>query len=1520
MKSLLPLIFCFLSTALFAQNFNMIPGDNGGAGFLYTGCTALTFYDTGGARGDYGNNEDNVTVFCPDIDTDLAELNFVRLGLGAGDTLTIYDGDSTASPALIILDSTSAAPGLLRATSVTPGGCLTVRFQSDGSGAGSGWGASRGCFNPCQAISTVISTTPAADADGIIRICQGDAISFDGSANFSDDATGATYFWDLGNGGGLNPGQVQTETYLQPGAYSVRFVATDNVGCSDRNDIDVSIQVSTDPDFTGTRAQDSTLCFGETTELFGNATPFEFTIDISPPITGTTFLPDGNGVSYRTCVTVEGFPLGATLNSASDLLEIFVNMEHSYTGDLDLLLTSPSGATLSLFSQAGGGAYFGEPIDVDTNLNPGTGYDYFFTESRGATQTLTQAAAATTGGTSVPSADYLAEDPFATLVGSALNGDWCITITDNIGSDNGYIFSWGINFDPSIVPDELVYTPIEVASGWLPHPDITVDNGNRVTIQPSLVGTNCYTFEFLDNFNCTYTEVVCVEVADEIPAGVPNDFTICDTGSTTTVDLTENNVLLLNGLNPALYQVNYYPTEDDARDGTNRITNAATYPFGTATQTIYSAVRDVVLNCTNVQPVIINVLDFSSITIPPIEVCEPIVAFDLEQYIRDNTSVGNSSDITITIHNSQNEATAGTNPLQNIDSYDQGFGSEEFYAKIQSSADATCSVVSVINIEVVPGPTSVALINLSECSLTNEFAFDLTTNGASIESAQSPANPSLQIEYFTDAVLDPADLIATPAAYTNASSPQTIFVKVTDPAFPDCFLSLDFEIDVSIEPIFNAVSNMVSCDVLNDGEEVFDLTSRENDIVNGQTGVDVTYHTSMANAIAGTPFINIPDAYTNVSSPSETIYVKLTRASNSVCEYIIGTFDLELITEPVANPVNDIALCDEGSDGQEVFEFDPLIAQILLSQAAANYNVTFHDDLNEAQLGQDDLSLTNYLNTAPSQRIYIRVEVASNPDCFTTGDFEISITPLPVLTAVADLSRCDDLSADGVEIFDLTENETTIISSVGNTNLTVTYHDSPTNAAQGLSPLNTSYENVSSTETIYVRVLDNDTDCANVISFEITVVPIPTLGSPLALEECDESGALQASFMLSENTSLIEDGQSNVTVTYFESRTLAIAGGTGLDESDYENTANPQSIFYRVENNSTGCFNIGDFIVEAVDAPMAIRPASLDNCDDGNGTTNVDLRQVIGDVTAGQDDTSLSFFESQANAEADQGAVSSNYQYNSDRTIHIRVDDDNTDCVSFTTVDLIFNELPQPGLLQEYLICADANGNLINGPTLMDSGLSDADHTFEWFLNEVLIAGAQDSMHGASVPGDYEVIATHITTGCENAATTSVRQLGAPETYDVTILTDPFSFNHNVIVTATGPDEYWFSLDDGPYLYTGEFENVLPGFHTITIAERNGCGEIIENIFVFGYPDFFTPNDDGYHDTWNIIGGDLLPGTTVYIFDRYGKLIKQVDPSGTGWDGTFNGENLPSTDYWFRIEYEFEGVQAEATGHFAMKR
>ena len=95
------------------------------------------------------------------------------------------------------------------------------------------------------------------------------------------------------------------------------------------------------------------------------------------------------------------------------------------------------------------------------------------------------------------------------------------------------------------------------------------------------------------------------------------------------------------------------------------------------------------------------------------------------------------------------------------------------------------------------------------------------------------------------------------------------------------------------------------------------------------------------------------------------------------------------------------------------------------------------------------------------------------------------------------------------------------------------------------------------------------------------------------------------------------------------------------------------------------------------------------------------------------------------------------------------------------------------------------------------------------------------------------------------------------------------------------------------------------------------CRVISEDVIAIGYQRFFTPNGDGNNEYWNIIGGELYPDSQVFIYDRYGKFLKQMSSISKGWDGTMNGISLPESDYWFKYSYSDNQT---ITGHFTLKR
>src|SRR5690606_38651913 len=225
----------------------------------------------------------------------------------------------------------------------------------------------------------------------------------------------------------------------------------------------------------------------------------------------------------------------------------------------------------------------------------------------------------------------------------------------------------------------------------------------------------------------------------------------------------------------------------------------------------------------------------------------------------------------------------------------------------------------------------------------------------------------------------------------------------------------------------------------------------------------------------------------------------------------------------------------------------------------------------------------------------------------------------------------------------------------------------------------------------------------------------------------------------------------------------------------------------------------------------------------------------------------------------------------------------------------------------------------------------DGTYAFEWTLGgQIMGTGATYLVDSAGNYGIYTLTAT-TALGCVSAGTFEVIQSGPaaiPAGTDGYVVSNAFSENQTIVVTVQGYGEYHYQLDNGPILDNGGvFENVPVGEHTVYIYDVKGqglhCGSIsIGGIFTIDYPKFFTPNGDGFNDTWKIDGLD--DSAKIYIFDRYGKLVKQLAPNGEGWDGTYNGSELPSTDYWFTVNYNEANstnvITKEFKAHFSLKR
>jgi hypothetical protein len=213
------------------------------------------------------------------------------------------------------------------------------------------------------------------------------------------------------------------------------------------------------------------------------------------------------------------------------------------------------------------------------------------------------------------------------------------------------------------------------------------------------------------------------------------------------------------------------------------------------------------------------------------------------------------------------------------------------------------------------------------------------------------------------------------------------------------------------------------------------------------------------------------------------------------------------------------------------------------------------------------------------------------------------------------------------------------------------------------------------------------------------------------------------------------------------------------------------------------------------------------------------------------------------------------------------------------TVRVYVNPLPLP-TLTDGVICVDEFGVPFQFYTL-DSGLDNATYDFVWYLDGVAIPNSNNATYTANTVGTYSVIATNTATNCESEIVSANVTSTTPATAITYTVTNAFSDNATITVNVTGgTGTLLYQLDDEGFQESNVFTGVAPGPHTVTVIDTQGCTYLTVNPFVIDYPPFFTPNGDGYNDTWNIVGLQDQPEARIYIFDRYGKLLKQLSPAG----------------------------------------
>ena len=422
------------------------------------------------------------------------------------------------------------------------------------------------------------------------------------------------------------------------------------------------------------------------------------------------------------------------------------------------------------------------------------------------------------------------------------------------------------------------------------------------------------------------------------------------------------------------------------------------------------------------------------------------------------------------------------------------------------------------------------------------------------------------------------------------------------------------------------------------------------------------------------------------------------------------------------------------------------------------------------------------------------------------------------------------------------------------------------------------------------------------IVIEYSSNPIP---NDVNLTQCDSDTDGLAIFNLNDANSSVIGSNLNVgPPKYFLSFNDAFNVQNTLTSIDsFQNTTPNQIIFARLEN-TFDCFGISEITLSTSISSIIVPPISIcDGDTNQDGITVMDLSVDISPTVLGYFPSGLQaiYYSSTENAQTQTNALPNNYTniIPFEELIFARITD-GVNCFGIIPITLKINTFTPNNFETEELSLCENETYFLEVEDIYESYL--------WNTGEIT------PRINISLPGTYTVTVTN-TDGCEATKIFIISPSGLATITSIDV--QDFSGNQNTVqINYTGLGDYLFSLDGNYFQNSPIFTNVEPGEYLVIVKDTNGCGIVTQQIFVLDYPRFFTPNGDGFNDFWEIKNFNQ-PNSKIYIFNRYGKLIKEIVQNQKGWDGTFSGSPLPSSDYWFSLFLENGRI---IKGHFALKR
>ncbi|MGC6431493.1 MAG: T9SS type B sorting domain-containing protein [Jejuia sp.] len=893
-----------------------------------------------------------------------------------------------------------------------------------------------------------------------------------------------------------------------------------------------------------------------------------------------------------------------------------------------------------------------------------------------------------------------------------------------------------------------------------------------------------------------------------------------------------------------------------------------------------------------------------------------------------------------------------------------------FYRAFLNRTGNACGLYSnIMQLTVIELPIANIAPNIEQCDDDNNG-----TASIDLESQNDNISTQANISITYHATQADADANNAPITSPFETGNTTIFARVENTGNTSCYATSSFDFLVynspfpadsaNIDPIQDCDNNSVGSDT--DGFITFDLTQRETQILNGQLASEFTvsyYSDASYNTI-----IPNPSSFNNTNANLQTIYVRVNNTTFADC-FADTSFEVEVFQLPqVSNPDTYLQCDDDSNDGQALFNLnlDNIKEEINTNYIAEGLTFTYFETQTEAETATNPIPNPDAYQDAPgfaTETIWIRIE---NPNaCFRVVPLDLEVSPSSAALASympMPKYQCDDGTdlRDGVATFNLSDLQNEIENTVfNNINVSVHFYESQNEAELEINEIvdianheNTNSPNV---QTIWVRVKsDLGNDCLGLEGFQdlLNVEALPMANAVTIPRQCDvdvNDAVLNYPFDVSQLENNILNGQNtmDVTITYFD------AMGNQLQYNDGSLVTSPiqpiflsetQDITVRVTNNATQdpdgpCFEetVISFIVD--EQPIANPVASQIFCDGANGDIDddgilpFDTSTFTNTILGGQTimEVYYDYIDESGNTVIDSPTLPNPFNSGNQIIAVEVINPINPSCSATTTIELMVNPLPEFSVDSPQIVCTSDPTFFIDLEPFEVNTTETFD--YEWLFTSVdgSISNqflSNDRLITVSQPGTYTITLTKTDgTGCSRSRDIIVEasEQANITLNDVTIVDISTAENNSVTIDPTdlgiGNYEYALAVRDSNNInYQSDpfFNNVIPGFYTIYVRDPI-CGVSTLNISVIGYLRFFTPNGDAINDFWNVkgINAGTQANSVIRIYDRYGKLIKQIAAASQGWDGTYNGQLMPTDDYWFNVTLE-DG--RSFMGHFTLKR